>query len=77
MISGFYGKVTNYGRKRWRAELFYNGINEPLFCVYFQNFTKKEAEQHLFEESKKFLAANKTTLAEKIENLLNGGTQNV
>lgn len=69
MLNGFFGKVTNYGPKRWRAELFYNGIEQPLFCIYCQNFTKKEAQKHLFDESIKYLRENKNLIAKKIENL--------
>ena len=71
MLGGFYGKVTNYGPKRWRGELFYNGLNKPLFCVYCQNFTKKEAEKHLYEQATQFLRDNKTTLAKTIQDLFN------
>lgn len=69
MLGGFFGKVTNYSLKRWRAEVFYNGIEKPIFCIYCQGFTKKEAEKHLFNEFIKYLQEHKNEIAEKIENL--------
>lgn len=65
MIAGFYGKLTNCGRKIWKAELFFNDIKEPLFCGHYRDYTKKEVEQHFFEQAKEFLLEHKEELTKK------------